>query len=115
MIRGHVLPGIFLLALFGTTVCAAQEAAGPAPGPTTTDAQPKVSNTETVVVTAPGEFRVEQEMQAPALIEQAPGTSPIKSISVLPSPHFLSARNPEARALARQNKRENHWIMEPDQ
>jgi iron complex outermembrane receptor protein len=42
-------------------------------------------------VTAPGEFRVEQEMQAPALLEEAPGTSPIKSISELPSVNFQAA------------------------
>ncbi|MDR3751196.1 MAG: TonB-dependent receptor [Terracidiphilus sp.] len=51
----------------------------------------KLTNTETIVVTAPGEFRVEQQLEAPMLIQEAPGTSPIKSISQLPSVNFQAA------------------------
>jgi iron complex outermembrane receptor protein len=100
MIRGHFLPGFFLLAVFAAGVSSAQQPvetaaastpAGPATASTPADSQPKIANTETVVVTAPGEFRVEQEMQASALIEQAPGTSPIKSIAALPSVNFQAA------------------------
>ena len=78
MIRGHLFSSLVLSALFAAAVAAAQgpsTAAPAAPAPE----QPVITTTETVVVTAPGEFRVEQELQAPALIEEAPGTSPIKS------------------------------------
>jgi len=51
----------------------------------------KVFNTETVVVTAPGELRDEQSLQAATLIEEAPGTSPIKSLAQLPSVNFQAA------------------------
>jgi iron complex outermembrane receptor protein len=51
----------------------------------------KINRTETVVVTAPGEFRVEQEMQSAALLEETPGTSPIKSISEMPSVNYQAA------------------------
>ena len=98
MIRGHFLPGFFLLAVFAAGVSAAQQpvetaAASTPAGPATAPAepQPKIASTETVVVTAPGEFRVEQEMPQTALIEQAPGTSPIKSIAALPSVNFQAA------------------------
>jgi iron complex outermembrane receptor protein len=54
-------------------------------------AQTKLSHTETIVVTAPGEVRVEQELQAPALLEEAPGTSPIETLAKLPSVNFQAA------------------------
>jgi iron complex outermembrane receptor protein len=72
------------------TIQAQQTAAQPASAPVA-EQQSKITNTETVVVTAPGEFRVEQELQGPALIEQAPGTSPIMSIAQLPSVNFQAA------------------------
>jgi iron complex outermembrane receptor protein len=53
--------------------------------------QNNINRTETVVVTAPGEFRVEQEMQSAALLEETPGTSPIKSIAELPSVNYQAA------------------------
>jgi iron complex outermembrane receptor protein len=89
MIRGHLLCNLFLAGMLGGTFAAAQ---GPSPdATTTTPPQPKITNTETVVVTAPGEFRVEQELSAPTLIEEAPGTSPIKSLAQLPSVNFQAA------------------------
>ncbi len=90
MIRGHLFSSLVLSALFAAAVAAAQgpsTAAPAAPAPE----QPVITTTETVVVTAPGEFRVEQELQAPALIEEAPGTSPIQSIAQLPSVNFQAA------------------------
>lgn len=98
MIRGHFYSRFVLLALFGAAVAAAQDPAAQAPAANTTasaantaEQQPKLSNTVTVVVTATGEFRDEQEMQAPTLLEEAPGTSPIKSIAQLPSVNFQAA------------------------
>ena len=98
MIRGHFYSRFVLLALFGAAVAAAQDPAVQAPPVNTTapaantaEQQPKLSNTVTVVVTATGEFRDEQEMQAPTLLEEAPGTSPIKSIAQLPSVNFQAA------------------------
>ncbi len=88
MIRGHI-SSLALLVLIGAAVAAAQ---GPSSEvPEDEASQPKISNTETVVVTAPGEFRVEQEMQSAALLEETPGTSPIKSISEMPSVNFQAA------------------------
>jgi iron complex outermembrane receptor protein len=55
------------------------------------EAKQTLFNTESVVVTAPGEFRDEQALEAPTLIEQAPGTSPIESLSRLPSVNFQAA------------------------
>jgi iron complex outermembrane receptor protein len=94
MIRGQFYPRFILLALFGAAVAAAQQpqqTPTQAPSPTTEEQQPKLTNTETIVVTASGEFRDEQEMQAPVLLEEAPGTSPIKSIAQLPSVNFQAA------------------------
>jgi len=51
----------------------------------------KIFNTESVVVTAPGELRDEQSLQAAMLIKEAPGTSPIKSLAQLPSVNFQAA------------------------
>ncbi len=89
MIRGPFSSRLVLFALCGAMAASAQ---GPsANNAEATDTQPKITNTETVVVTAPGEFRDEQEMQAPALLEETPGTSPIKSIAQLPSVNFQAA------------------------
>ena len=90
MIRGHFSSHLALVILFGAAVAAAQGPSTEAPADPTPE-QPKITTTETVVVTAPGEFRVEQELQSPALIEEAPGTSPIKSIAQLPSVNFQAA------------------------
>ena len=90
MIRGHISTHLTLIVLFGAAVAAAQGPSAEAPAASVPQAQ-KITTTETVVVTAPGEFRVEQELQSPALIEEAPGTSPIKSIAQLPSVNFQAA------------------------
>jgi iron complex outermembrane receptor protein len=90
MIRGHFPSRFVLLALFGAAVAAAQGPSAEAPS-AATPPQPKITNTETIEVTASGEFRDEQEMQAPTLLEEAPGTSPIKSIAQLPSVNFEAA------------------------
>jgi iron complex outermembrane receptor protein len=89
MIRGHISSHLALLAFLGAAVAGAQ---GPAPeAPQEPDLQSKINRTETVVVTAPGEFRVEQELQPAALLEETPGTSPIMSIAQLPSVNFQAA------------------------
>ena len=69
----------------------AQQTSGPAAPAAAEEPQAKITSTETIVVSAPGEFRVEQELNAPALIEEAPGTSPIKSIAQMPSVNFQAA------------------------
>ncbi|MGA3346253.1 MAG: TonB-dependent receptor [Terracidiphilus sp.] len=91
MIRGHFSSHLALVVLFGAAVAAAQGPSTETPAEATPAPEPKITTTETVVVTAPGEFRVEQELQSPALIEEAPGTSPIKSIAQLPSVNFQAA------------------------
>jgi iron complex outermembrane receptor protein len=99
MIRGHISSSLLLLALIGAAVSAAQQPAEQAltqaPAQTVTAPEEeqlsKISVTETVVVTAPGEFRDEQEMQSVALLEETPGTSPIKSIAEMPSVNFQAA------------------------
>jgi iron complex outermembrane receptor protein len=89
MIRGHFSSHLALIVFFGAAVAVAQ---GPTvETPQEPDLQTKINRTETVVVTAPGEFRVEQELQSASLIEQAPGTSPIKSIAQLPSVNYQAA------------------------
>jgi iron complex outermembrane receptor protein len=89
MIRGQLSFQLALFVLFGAAIATAQ--APPADAPDTAPEDAKISHTETVMVTAPGEVRVEQEMQAPVLLEEAPGTSPIKSIAQLPSVNFQAA------------------------
>lgn len=96
MIRGHFSTHLALVVLIGAAVAAAQSPSAAVSETSTsaasTSEQPKiVAPTETVVVTAPGEFRVEQTMQSPVLLEEAPGTSPIKSVSQLPSVNYQAA------------------------
>ncbi len=94
MSRGSVslIPAILILS--GVTLAAAQQSSG-GPAPTAADNQPepqsKITTTETVLVTAPGEFRVEQTLPQSMLIEEAPGTSPIKSLAAMPSVNFQTA------------------------
>lgn len=90
MIRGHSSLYLILLILLGAAIAEAQQPAAPAPA-TAPQEQSKITNVETIVVTAPGEFRDEQELQAPTLIEEAPGTSPIMSLAQLPSVNFQAA------------------------
>ena len=94
MTRGHFSFALFLSLLLGAAGSAAQQTPGPAPtAPDTpaTEPQQKITNTETITVTASGEFRDEQELAAPVLLEEAPGTSPIKSLEQLPSVNFQAA------------------------
>jgi iron complex outermembrane receptor protein len=73
----------------GTVTAKAQEALSTA---TSTAVLPEaIKSTETVVVTAPGEMRVEQELDAPTLLQAAPTTSPIQALSRLPSVNFQAA------------------------
>ena len=67
VIRGRISSKLALFVLFGAAVAASQ---GPvAESPDDSAEQAKISHTETVVVSAPGEFRDEQELQSPALLE----------------------------------------------
>ena len=91
MIRGFFISKLVLTTLFAATVAAAQHPSPEVASDPVPATDQKLTNTETIVVTAPGEFRVEQEMQAPTLIEEAPGTSPIESIAQLPSVNFQAA------------------------
>ena len=70
-----------------------QQAPAPATpaAPATPTQQPRMSTTETVVVTAPGEIRDEQTLEVNTLIEEVPGTSPVKSLNQLPSVNFQAA------------------------
>jgi len=85
MNRG-ILPVLSLILSLAGVAASAQQA-------TDTDLlkQQKISNTETIVVTAPGEARVEQELPGTALLEETPGTSPVKLLAKLPSVNFQSA------------------------
>jgi len=90
MIRGRFSSLFFSLTLLGTALTGAQQVeTNPAPPPAAS--QPKLTNTESIVVTAPGEIRVEQELQQTSLLEEAPGTSPIQSLAQLPSVNFQAA------------------------
>lgn len=53
--------------------------------------QPQITTTETVEVTASGEFRAEQSIKNNTLLESASGTSPIEAVSQLPSVNFTSS------------------------
>ena len=90
MIRGRFSSLFLSLTLLSTALTGAQQVeTNPAPAPS--DAQPKLTNTESIVVTAPGEIRVEQELQETSLLEEAPGTSPIQALAQLPSVNFQAA------------------------
>jgi iron complex outermembrane receptor protein len=89
MSRGHFPVHLTLLVLFGAAVAAAQGPSAEAPAATT--APPKITRTDTVVVSAAGEFRDEQTLPSPMLIEETPGTSPIKSLAQLPSVNFQAS------------------------
>lgn len=90
MIRGRSIFSLAFLVLCCVAITHPQQpAVQTAPAPAAE--QPKITNTETIVVTAPGEFRVEQELQGTVLIDEAPGTSPIKSIAQMPSVNFQAA------------------------
>jgi len=88
MFRGHILPSFASFVLLGVSIAVAQ---GPSAEAPVAAPQPLITTTETVVVTAPGEFRDEQELQAPTLLKEAPGTSPIQALAQLPSVNFQAA------------------------
>ncbi len=90
MNRGHVSLTFFLFALLSSVVSTAQQPEA-APGNGFSSTAAEITSTETIVVTAPGEFRAEQSLETPMLIEQAPGISPIKSLAQLPSVNFEAA------------------------
>nr|WP_255550746.1 TonB-dependent receptor [Granulicella sp. dw_53] len=52
---------------------------------------PRITATDSVTVTAPGETRSEQSLDSKALLETAPGTSPIAVLAHLPSVSVTSA------------------------
>lgn len=98
MTRALFLSNLALIVLFTAAVASAQQPSAAVPtatatGPTATEPaqQPKITSTETVAVTAPGEFRDEQTLNETVLIEEAPGTSPIMSLAQLPSVNFQAA------------------------
>jgi iron complex outermembrane receptor protein len=81
-----------LWTLMGTVATAQQQQpADPSRVPADAKQQPRILHTETVTVTASGEVRTEQSIDNTTLIESAPGTSPIKAVSQLPSVSFTSA------------------------
>lgn len=93
MIRGRIAFSIATV-LFGAALATAQQpASGTVPASTGTQqtGQSKIATTETVLVTAPGEFRTEQTLPQSVLIEEIPGTSPIKSLAAMPSVNFQAA------------------------
>lgn len=70
------------------------QANGQQPGGTQnngTNAQQKISTSDTVTVTAPGEVRDEQSIDSKALLQVAPGTSPIAVLGRLPSVEVTTA------------------------
>lgn len=88
--------GTALLLLLATGLPAQQSSPGLA-APADSAAQApavqdsKLTATETVLVTAPGEFRAEQTLDEKLLTIEAPGTSPIKALSALPSVNVQTA------------------------
>src|ERR1035441_7487186 len=91
MTRALFPSNLALIVLLTAAVASAQQPSAAVPTATEPAQQPKITTTETVTVTAPGEFRDEQTLNETMLIEEAPGTSPIKSIAQLPSVNFQTA------------------------
>jgi iron complex outermembrane recepter protein len=90
--RAKLLHLLAVCALCVAAMAKAQEVASTEPTPAGVPTAPeKVKSTETVVVTAPGEMRVEQELDAPTLLQAAPTTSPIQALAKLPSVNFQAA------------------------
>jgi iron complex outermembrane receptor protein len=63
------------------------------PAQSTPSSEPaaRLTTTDTVTVTAPGEARSEQSIDSKLLLEAAPGTSPIQTLARLPSVSVTSA------------------------
>jgi iron complex outermembrane receptor protein len=92
MNRNHLAAGVLALALLGVMGAGAQQTGTTTPPPGDSSQPPaKLTHTETVTVTAPGEVRTEQSIDQSTLLEAAPGTSPIKALSQLPSVNFTTA------------------------
>ncbi|GGG91650.1 TonB-dependent receptor [Silvibacterium dinghuense] len=88
---------VLLAALTLTLPAVAQQTSSPA-STAQTDAQStntsqdqKISTSETVTVTAPGETRDTQSVDSKVLLQQAPGTSPIAVLGRLPSVEVTTA------------------------
>src|SRR5882757_5773626 len=90
MNRGHFWAGALALALLSVASVFAQQAKDPSPQ-AQVEAQQKITQTDTVEVTAPGEVRSEQTINSTAILEAAPGTSPLRVISRLPSVNLSTA------------------------
>jgi iron complex outermembrane recepter protein len=87
MNRICALAGVAIMSLLSTGGLFAQEQqSGSQSQPAT-----KPEYSDTVVVTASGEIRAEQSVDRTAMIESAPGTSPIQVISQLPSVSVTTA------------------------
>ena len=70
----------------------AQQAGGPSQPPAEPGTPPaKIQVSDTISVTAPGEVRTEQTVSERVIEEAAPGTSPIRIVSQLPSVNYTSA------------------------
>ncbi len=82
---------ILALTLFGAMGAAAQQTVAKVEPPVDPTNPPRILRTETVTVTAPGEIRTEQAINEATIAESAPGTSPIRMVSQLPSVNYTSA------------------------
>ncbi len=81
-----------LLAMSGYAQQPAATGSGvPAKAGVATQKGDKLSTTDSVTVTAPGEVRDEQTIDSQILLEAAPGTSPIETLARLPSVSVTSA------------------------
>jgi iron complex outermembrane receptor protein len=89
----HLTVGVFALSLLVTVGATAQQqtADGSQPATQQPNPQPRLLHTETVTVTAPGEVRTEQTVNEATIDEAAPGTSPVRIVSQLPSVNYTSA------------------------
>jgi iron complex outermembrane receptor protein len=78
------------MSLLGVAGAAAQQQT-PADTSPQSSQPPRILHKETVTVTAPGEVRTEQSISEATIQEAAPGTSPIRIVSQLPSVDYTSA------------------------
>jgi iron complex outermembrane receptor protein len=98
MIPRYLVPSLLAVVLVGTasvsTISAHAQQTASGPSKPDDDAQTppvKITNTESITVTATGEDRSEQSIDQAAMIESAPGTSPIEVLSHLPSVEVTGA------------------------
>jgi len=93
MKRVHPALTVLTVILLGVACATAQQTTASAQPPEDST-QPSAKPTkvvESITVTAPGEIRTEQTVSEATLQEAAPGTSPIRIISQLPSVNYTSA------------------------